>query len=134
MTTQNPTRQIGRDDGPGQQGDRSMGSATTHDWDDSDDTQKVRETKPSLISLLAIWSAPGATAVAIGTLLSVHAAGNALGPLAAGVIVDAASYDVLWVGCSAVMAIAVAISLIARAAPSTDAVAAPVPVPVAPVG
>jgi len=52
MTMQNPTRTDIRDDGHSQRDDdRSMIGSTGQYWSESDDaTQKVRETKPSLIT------------------------------------------------------------------------------------
>ena len=51
MTMQNPTQTDIRDDGHSQRDDNhAMPGSTRQHWNESDDTQKVRETKPSLIT------------------------------------------------------------------------------------
>jgi hypothetical protein len=47
---QDPTRTDIRDDGHSQRNDDSMTGPARQYWNESDDTQKVRETKPSLIT------------------------------------------------------------------------------------
>ena len=68
MTMQDPTRTDRREDGHDRQGavdyDRSMTGSTQLYRDDRDDTQKVRETKPSLITT-EFWITLGGIAALI---------------------------------------------------------------------
>ncbi len=80
----------------------------------------------SVVSLMAIWSAPEAVGAAIGTALGVLSLGNVVGPLAAGLIVDTASYDALWAGCAVLLGLGAVSALAARAAPASRAAGATV--------